>query len=203
MNRARNADHATKTCERFVYSIVRITSVYDDKTCKTHFLRNSRSAQRFVGFFFLILLFGCWLAEQTNSYHVEVLVETQTKTWGYRCLPKSLQQFGVKAIKHTSTFPRKARSRIDDRKRIKSDQWAKPSLISAVNNYSPQCRWVAVDIYSCKRCVVWLSFTCARGCVCLGWGWGGVLARARVRMYVFVLSFVCVCVCVCVCEPCF
>ena len=27
------------------------------------FLRNARGAQRFVGFYFLIVLFGCWLAQ--------------------------------------------------------------------------------------------------------------------------------------------
>ena len=32
------------------------------------FLRNSRDAQRFVGFF--IVLFGCWLAGQTRSDHM-------------------------------------------------------------------------------------------------------------------------------------
>ena len=34
------------------------------------FLRNSRGAQRFVGFFFLIVLFGFWLAEQASSGHM-------------------------------------------------------------------------------------------------------------------------------------
>ena len=29
MNRARNADHAARTCERFVYSIVKISRFYD------------------------------------------------------------------------------------------------------------------------------------------------------------------------------
>ena len=31
VNRARNANHAVKTCERFVYSIVKITRLYDYK----------------------------------------------------------------------------------------------------------------------------------------------------------------------------
>ena len=32
MNRARNADHAARTCERFVYSITKITRLYDYQT---------------------------------------------------------------------------------------------------------------------------------------------------------------------------
>ena len=32
--------------------------------------RNARGAQRFMGFFFFIVLFGCWLAEQANSHHM-------------------------------------------------------------------------------------------------------------------------------------
>ena len=70
VNRARNADHTARACEMFVYSIVKITRLYDYRTWQTHFLRNSRGAQRFVGFFFLILLFGCWLAGQAISDHV-------------------------------------------------------------------------------------------------------------------------------------
>ena len=36
------------------------------------FLRNLLRAQRFVGFFVLIVLFGCWLAKQTSSGHMVV-----------------------------------------------------------------------------------------------------------------------------------
>ena len=32
LNRAWNADHAARTCERFVYSIVKITRLYDYQT---------------------------------------------------------------------------------------------------------------------------------------------------------------------------
>ena len=40
-----------------------------------HLSSNSRGAQRHVGFF-LIVLFGCWLAGQTNSNHVVAAHET-------------------------------------------------------------------------------------------------------------------------------
>ena len=50
VNRARNADHAARTCERFVYSIVKITRLYDYQTWRTHLI-NVRGAQRYVGFF--------------------------------------------------------------------------------------------------------------------------------------------------------
>ena len=41
----------------------KIARVYEYQTWPTH----SRGAQRFVAFFFLIVLFGCWLAVQANS----------------------------------------------------------------------------------------------------------------------------------------
>ena len=54
MNRARNTDHASRTCERFVYLIVKISDNQDFMIIKhgRHIcLRNSRGAQRYVGFF--------------------------------------------------------------------------------------------------------------------------------------------------------
>ena len=41
MNSARNADHSVRLCERFVYSVVKITRLYDSQTWQTHLLRNS------------------------------------------------------------------------------------------------------------------------------------------------------------------
>ena len=35
VNRARNADHAARTCESFVYSVVKITRLYDYQTWQT------------------------------------------------------------------------------------------------------------------------------------------------------------------------
>ena len=72
VNRARNVDHAARTYEMFAYSIVKTTRWYDYSTWATHFLRNLPRAQRFVGFFFLMVLFECWLAEHTSSGHMGI-----------------------------------------------------------------------------------------------------------------------------------
>ena len=69
MNRARNADHAARTCERFVYSIVKIKRLNDYQTWPTHFCRNSQIAQRIVGFF-LDCDFGMLIGWADNSDHV-------------------------------------------------------------------------------------------------------------------------------------
>ena len=62
VNRAQNAYHAVRTCERFVYPIVKMTGLYDYQTQQTHQWRNSRGAQRFVGFFpWLCFLGDDWL----------------------------------------------------------------------------------------------------------------------------------------------
>ena len=78
VNRARNTDHAVRTRERFVYSIAKITRFYDYQTWQTYLSRSSRGAQRFVGFF-LIMLFGCWLARQENSDHMGSWVPETSK----------------------------------------------------------------------------------------------------------------------------
>ena len=57
-----------KSMRKVCLFIVTITRSYH-QTWQT-FFRNSRSAQRFVGFFFWIVLFGWWLAGLANSYHV-------------------------------------------------------------------------------------------------------------------------------------
>ena len=49
VNRARNAYQAARTCERFVYSVVKITIFYDYQICS----RNSRGAQSNVDFSWL------------------------------------------------------------------------------------------------------------------------------------------------------
>ena len=51
VNSAQDVDQAARTCERFVFSIVKITRLYDYQTRPTHLLRNSQGAQRYVGFF--------------------------------------------------------------------------------------------------------------------------------------------------------
>ena len=65
VNRARNADHAARTCEKFVYSVVKVTRLYQPTP---FFYRNSWGAQRFMGFFsWLRFSFECWLAGQAHS----------------------------------------------------------------------------------------------------------------------------------------
>ena len=71
VNRAQNADQTAKVCERFVYSRVKMTRLYDYQTWHTHFCRNSWGAQRLVGFYFLVVLFRCWLAGFANSDHMD------------------------------------------------------------------------------------------------------------------------------------
>ena len=45
------------------------------------FLRNSQGVQRFVGFFYLDCVFGCWLAGQTNSDHMIILTDCMAITF--------------------------------------------------------------------------------------------------------------------------
>ena len=51
MQITQNVDHATRVCARFVYSIVKITTLYECQTLQTSFMRNSQGVQRFVGIF--------------------------------------------------------------------------------------------------------------------------------------------------------
>ena len=70
VNRARNSDQAARTCERFVYSTVKITRVYDYQTWPTH----SRGAQRCVGFFLSWQTPIVWKARSLNSTVVWLLL---------------------------------------------------------------------------------------------------------------------------------
>ena len=51
MNRARNADYAARVCKKSVYSVVKITRLYDYQTWKTSLEKFSQDAQRFMGKF--------------------------------------------------------------------------------------------------------------------------------------------------------
>ena len=64
MNRARNADHVARTCERFVYSTVKITRLYDYQTwlCEK-FTRGAKAC----GAFFLD-----WLIGWADKLHVRL-----------------------------------------------------------------------------------------------------------------------------------
>ena len=60
MNRARNADHTARVCEKFVYPIVKRTRLYDYQTWQTLYLGGEIHEVRkgLWAFFFLIVLFG-------------------------------------------------------------------------------------------------------------------------------------------------
>ena len=67
-SRSRNTDHAARTCEWFVYSIVKITRFYDYQT--DAFVWEIREMRKGLWAFFLTMIFECWLAEQVNSDHM-------------------------------------------------------------------------------------------------------------------------------------
>ena len=71
MNRARNADHAAGTHERFAYSRVKI--VWLSNMADT-FLWEIHEVRKGMWVFFLGCAFGCWLAEQTNSDHMDHVI---------------------------------------------------------------------------------------------------------------------------------
>ena len=58
VNRARKADYAARTCERFAHSITKITRL-------THF-EKFHEARKGLWTFFLNLPYGCWLAQHAN-----------------------------------------------------------------------------------------------------------------------------------------
>ena len=63
MNRSRNADHAARICEKFVYSIVKKTRLYDYQTWQTHYFEEFTGCAKFSGAFFsdcvFRVLIGC------------------------------------------------------------------------------------------------------------------------------------------------
>ena len=66
---------AASTCERFVYSTVKIARFYDYQKWPK-LLRNSWGTQRFVGFYFLDCAFRVpigWLAGQADSWSYDIL----------------------------------------------------------------------------------------------------------------------------------
>ena len=67
---SKNTDHTARTWERFVYSIVKITRLYDYQTWQ-HIFGEIRGVRKGLWAFFLIVRFGCWLAGQANSDHRE------------------------------------------------------------------------------------------------------------------------------------
>ena len=79
MNRARNADHAARTSERFVYSMVNRTRVYDYQICQTYFLSSQELRKGLWAFYFLIVLFGCKQAPIISLWWVRVEEEGERR----------------------------------------------------------------------------------------------------------------------------
>ena len=75
VHRARNADYAARVYERFVNFISKMTRL---SNIELAFLDKFTMRNIFVGFFFLTVLFGCWLAEQENFDHIlRIILEEQ------------------------------------------------------------------------------------------------------------------------------
>ena len=74
VNRAPNAGHAARTCERFVYSIIKITRLYDYRTWPTYFFDKFTTCAKASGFcswlLFSVGWFG-WLAGRAHSHHLD------------------------------------------------------------------------------------------------------------------------------------
>ena len=59
VNRARNADQAARTCERFVYSVVKITRFYDYQKWLTHLFEKFTRCAKQCGLFLVVLSIDC------------------------------------------------------------------------------------------------------------------------------------------------
>ena len=66
MNRSRNADQAATTCERFILFYSQNNKIVWLSNMADTFLEKFTRCAKVCGLFFLIVLFGCWLAEQTK-----------------------------------------------------------------------------------------------------------------------------------------
>ena len=93
VNRARNADYTERTCERSVYSIVKIARLYDYQTWQTHFWKNSRGVQRFVGLFLgcaFWMLIGWSDKLQSRGYKEMPLFGSSTQSYFYSILVNNM-----------------------------------------------------------------------------------------------------------------
>ena len=98
-------------------------------------LRNSRGAQRFVGYFFLIVLLRFWLAEQTNSYHLSIgdspLVSPSAKPFIWKSVLLTCKWTKLCIwIKHISSQRLRTRPRFETETKCNSEivNLAKPQL---------------------------------------------------------------------------
>ena len=71
VNRARHADHAARACDRFAYSIVKVTRLCDYQTWQTRFIlffEKFTSCAKVCEFFsWLCFLDADWLSRQTDT----------------------------------------------------------------------------------------------------------------------------------------
>ena len=80
MNRARNADHAAIKCERIVYSIVKITRLYDYQTWQTFFWEIHELRKGFWVFSWLCFSDADWLGGKLRSQSLKCFSGTSTGT---------------------------------------------------------------------------------------------------------------------------
>ena len=72
VNRARNADHAAKTCERFCLFCSQNNKIFWLANITHMLVWEIHEVRKGLWAFFSIVYFGCWLAEQANSDHVVI-----------------------------------------------------------------------------------------------------------------------------------
>ena len=71
VNRARNADQAARTCEAVCMSYSQNNKIFWVSNMTGHMFEEFTRCAKVCGLF--ILLFGCWLAGQTNPDHVVII----------------------------------------------------------------------------------------------------------------------------------
>ena len=127
-------------------------------------LRNSWGAQRFVGFFFLIVLFGCWLAGQANFNHVANLAyntetsysktafdlydEIVVRCWTCR-LVKDIRSVNSRAFSSTCWPLGLSRSAQPISTRQAQSRIKSPQTFAYLVNFSNMCLPCLIIIQSC------------------------------------------------------
>ena len=83
MNRAGNADQAARTCERFVYSILKITRLYDYQTWRTRLSEKLARCAKVYGLLFLDCAFWVLIgwADKLRSRGMETISNDQNNIY--------------------------------------------------------------------------------------------------------------------------